>query len=51
MWWVGGCRGIPWVLVRDPKQFCPKLRVGLGEEGEGQKLKWVGGAWEANHGK
>lgn len=51
MWGVGGCRGIRWVLVRDPKPFCPKLGVGLGEAGKGKKLRWVGGAWEANHGK
>lgn len=40
MWGGWGCRGIPWVLVRDPKQFCLKLGVGLGEAGEGQKLRW-----------
>lgn len=42
MWGVGGCRGICWVLVRDPKQFCAMLGVGLREAGRGKKPWWVG---------
>ena len=37
---VSGCRGIQWVLVRDPKRLYPKFEAGLGEAGEGIKLRW-----------
>ena len=44
MWGVGGCRGIRWVLVRDLKQFCLKLGMGLGEaRGERGKAEMGGG--------
>lgn len=52
MWGGWGCRGIPGVLVRDPKQFCRKLGVGLDERGGRDKAEVGGwGEWEGSHGK